>query len=108
MEKTKAIEILSALAEGIDPYTGKMFPDNSPYNNADTVRALFLAIEAIKGSKIKNPKTEGLENSGKPWTEQEDEDLKNAFLDGEDIKSLAAKHKRTKAQYNQGSKNTSL
>jgi len=37
-----------------------------------------------------------LENSGNPWSEQEDEDLKNAFLNGEDIKSLAAKHKRTK------------
>jgi len=37
-----------------------------------------------------------LENSGNPWSEQEDEDLKNAFMDGEDIKSLAVKHKRTK------------
>jgi len=96
MDKNKVIDILSALAEGIDPFTGEMFPDNSPYNNADTVRALFLAIEAIKGNKLKKSKTEGLENSGKPWNEQEDEDLKNAFLDGEDIKSLAVKHKRTK------------
>lgn len=96
MDKNKVIDILSALAEGIDPYTGEMFPDNSPYNNADTVRALFLAIETIKGTKTKKPKSEDLENSGKPWPEQEDEDLKNAFLDGEDVKSLATKHKRTK------------
>jgi len=44
MDKNKVIEILSALAEGIDPYTEEMFPDNSPYNNTDTVRALFLPL----------------------------------------------------------------
>jgi len=40
MELDRAKEIIKALADGVDPYTGERFPADSPYQQADTVRAL--------------------------------------------------------------------
>ena len=39
MELDRAKEILQALADGVDPYTGDRFPADGPYQRADTVRA---------------------------------------------------------------------
>jgi hypothetical protein len=48
METDRATEILRLLGEGIDPFTGEIFPQNSPYQHPDTVRALFKAIDALR------------------------------------------------------------
>ena len=45
MEPERAIEIVQILADGVDPYSGERFPSSSPYQQADTVRALHLALE---------------------------------------------------------------
>lgn len=45
MDPTRAIEIVRQLADGIDPTTGERFPPDSPYQQADTVRALYLALD---------------------------------------------------------------
>ena len=47
MDIAKAKEIIRSLADGRDPATGEQFPPNSPYQQADTVRALFMALDAI-------------------------------------------------------------
>ena len=96
MDKSKAITIMEALANGTDPLTGEIFPPESPYQNVEVVRALFMATEALKKVKDKNaPPVKGLENKGKIWDEDEDEKLKNAFLEGRTIEELAKIHKRT-------------
>jgi hypothetical protein len=48
MESDQAKHILKSLADGRDPATGQSFPPDSPYQQADTVRALFLALEALE------------------------------------------------------------
>lgn len=96
MDKYKAISIVEALANGNDPITGEVFPPESPYQNIEVVRALFMATEALKKVKDKNaPPVKGLENKGKPWSEAEDDKLKNAFLEGSSIEELAKTHLRT-------------
>lgn len=40
MEPDRAIEIVQSLADGVDPHNGERFPFSSPYQQADTVRAL--------------------------------------------------------------------
>ena len=96
MDKSKAIIIIEALANGTDPLTGEVFPPDSPYQQVEVVRALFLASEALKKVKDKNaPPVKGLENRGKPWDEVEDEKLKDAFLEGKTIDELAITHQRT-------------
>jgi LmbE family N-acetylglucosaminyl deacetylase len=47
MEINKALEIIKALSEEIDPHTGEIFPPDTPYQHPDTVRALYKAIDAL-------------------------------------------------------------
>ena len=46
MDANDAIEIVRKLADGVDPFTGERFPPSSPYQNADTVRAVYLALDS--------------------------------------------------------------
>lgn len=96
MDKSQAITIVEALANGTDPLTGEVFPPDSPYQQVEVVRALFMATEALRKIKDKNaPPVKGLENKGKPWSEDEDDKLKDAFLEGSSIEKLAKIHLRT-------------
>jgi hypothetical protein len=47
MERDKALHILKALADGIDPASGAAFDPGSPYQHADTVRALYWALQRM-------------------------------------------------------------
>ena len=51
MDADKAIEIVKSLADGVDPHTGERYPSDSPYQNADTVRAL-KAIRMVDAARI--------------------------------------------------------
>lgn len=48
MEPYRSIEIVQALANGVDPFTGQQSPPSaSPHQQAGTVRALHLALEGL-------------------------------------------------------------
>jgi hypothetical protein len=49
MEAERAVPILRALAEGVDPFTGEVVDDHSPLQNPECIRALFAAVEALQG-----------------------------------------------------------
>ncbi len=53
MELNKAKEIVSALAEGIDPITGELLSEDSVYNKGDVVRALYAVLDACGGKKVR-------------------------------------------------------
>ncbi len=100
MEKDNAIKILQTLADGIDPATGEPFPASSPYQRGDIVRALYAAVQALGAparSKV-SPAQEkrGLENAGRPWTQEEDARLGRAFDAGKTVEVLAEEHKRSR------------
>ena len=96
MKELEALEIIRALADGIDPYTGEVFPTDSPYQNAQTVRALFTAIDAIETTAKKKERKKTLpERAGKPWDNEELELLIKRFDDGFPINEMARAHKRT-------------
>ena len=48
METSDAIKIINALANGVDPNTGDVFEEGSPYHHPSVIRALFLAIQALE------------------------------------------------------------
>jgi len=56
MDKLSAIEILSKLILGIDSNTGEKFPDDSPYNDINTIRALHYAIMELSKKRVKDVK----------------------------------------------------
>jgi len=96
MEINHAIKIISALADGIDPNTGEVFPKNSPYQDPDTLRALFLAIQGLEKMKSKEARSKALpDNAGQSWSREEDLELIDQFKAGASIDELAKLHGRT-------------
>ncbi len=71
MDINKAKEIIATLAEGVDPTTGEVLPDNSVCNKGEIVRAFYAVLNHLDEKK---PKKNTPANAGKPWT-KEDEDL---------------------------------
>ena len=102
MESTKALAVLKALANGTDPATGEPFPAGSAYQHPETVRALFSAIGMLDNAAppaSPKPATAGKsapENSGRPWSEEEDVRLGKTYDSGKSIEELAGMHKRSK------------
>jgi hypothetical protein len=97
MDKSEGIKILKQLADGIDPYTGEVFPEDSPYQHPQTVRALYYAVMALEGMNDKQPNLDnGPANAGKSWDKIEDTQLITDFDSGMSIKDLALKHQRTR------------
>ncbi len=47
MDIARAKELLSGLADGIDPLTGKLLPGDSVCNQAEIVRALHTVLSAL-------------------------------------------------------------
>jgi len=99
MDESKALNILSALANGVHPETGEMFASDSPYQSPDVVRALFVAIRTLESrGRLANRRRADLPgNAGKPWSSEEDRKLLAAFDEGRSLKQLAETHQRTLA-----------
>lgn len=96
MELAKAIEIIQYLADGVNPYTGEVFGEASVFQNADTARALYVALEELKyrlSRKEKHKDYPG--NVGKPWTAEEEASLMEEFDSGVEMAAIAIKHERT-------------
>jgi hypothetical protein len=98
MDESKALSILSTLANGINPSTGEVFPPDSPYQQSEVVRALYVATRSLEGSN-RSPKSRGSlpTNAGKPWTEDDDRRLLAEFDRGQSLQELARAHARTVA-----------
>lgn len=97
MNLEKALEILKILADGIDPFTGEVFPSDSPYQNVDMVRALRISIDAMELAAKRLKRKKNLpERAGKAWDKTESDLLVQRFNGGSSIDDLAKEHKRTK------------
>ncbi len=74
------MEIVRALADGTNPYTGEVYPAESPYQNAETVRALFTAINALERAERRRKRKRDLaERAGEAWDAEEDSVLIKKF-----------------------------
>jgi hypothetical protein len=100
MDHEKALSILQALSNGIDPFSGEPFPAASPYQHPDIVRALYQAVRALEAAvaaqKRQAARSIAAGNSGKPWSKDEDDRLVAAFDAGKSIDELAAAHGRSR------------
>jgi len=81
MEASQAVRVLQALADGIDPSTGEVLPEDNPCQRPQVIRALFLAVRALECSpqmtsqQVQNRERNLPPNAGKAWTVPEDEML---------------------------------
>jgi hypothetical protein len=99
MDEGKALAIVSALANGVNPLTGEVFATDSPYQSPDVVRALYLAMRALEtvGRRRSRAVAELPGNAGKPWTDEEDRRLLAEFDAGRTPVEIAQLHARTLA-----------
>ena len=96
MELEKAIFIIKALADGVDPYTGEQFPSDSPYQSPDSVRALVTAIAALEKQQKATIRQQILPSgAGKSWSDEEDNRLLQAYDAGTSINDISKLHART-------------
>jgi len=98
MNHSEALGLVRSLANGVDPASGEIFSPDSPYQRADTVRALFIAAQALeRAERVERRKGELPANTGQPWTEEEDRRLLASFDAGRGLPELAGAHSRTQA-----------
>lgn len=77
MTRQEARNILQSLAHGIDPASGEIFPEQSPFNQPDVIRALFIAGEALAEAERRHRKEASSDgHAGQPWTEEEENRVK--------------------------------
>ena len=83
MDIQRAKELLTVLADGVDPLTGEVLPDDHVCNKG--------AVEELSRRR-KKPLPE---NNGKPWTEELDDELCRLFDGGMKKKDLCTHFGRT-------------
>lgn len=106
MDKDKAVSILGALAQGVDPNTGEVLPTNSVYNYPDVIRALFFSLNELKASpkkkvkkSIEDKQKENIErgypkNYGLKWSETDINLVIQRFLQEQPVTEIAAEVER--------------
>jgi hypothetical protein len=90
------ISILTALSEGIDPFTGEVLPNDHLLQNPQVIRSIFHAISALERNVKKRLKFSALEKAGEPWDKQEDEELIQQFDSSLTIQEIAILHRRSR------------
>ena len=97
MEASKALNIISLLADGCDPLTGEELPHDLALQQPDTIRALHAARTALEKVCQQEKRKRALpDNAGQPWLREEDRQLKRAFLQGVDFAVMAKEHRRSR------------
>ena len=96
MTTSEALRILQTLADGLCPFSGQTLPPDSPYQHADVVRALFIAVKALHRLEEKERRGKKLpEHAGRSWDAAENQQLCEEFAADKCIADLAVIHKRT-------------
>lgn len=98
MRSKEARLYIEALANGIDPLTGTMLPNEGPLNDPQVIRALFFAVRALDATPEPSPVTPGtkpLANAGRPWTPAEEEECVDMYDSKIEISVIAERHGRT-------------
>lgn len=92
MDITRAKEILATLADGVDPTTGEVLPNDSVCNKGEVVRALYAVLNYLEKKKAeKNVHT----NAGKPWTKEDEDLLVSLYHSGTSKKDICKTLQRT-------------
>ena len=96
MQLDAALPIVRALADGVNPVTGELYPEHSPYAEPRALRALYSAVDLMQKEVEREKRRERLPaNFGKPWSEGEDRTLVVEFDGGITLPEIARKHART-------------
>ncbi len=106
MELNTAKEIVKILANGVNPATGEVLPQESPYNDPSVIRALFTVLGSIKAAKkpkktVEQKQQDNIDsgrpkNAGLSWTDELRTEVASKFHSGASIDELSEYFERTK------------
>ena len=99
MEMQEAVRAVRALADGVDPVTGEVFPKDSPYQKPHVIRALEVALQKMGATPIvQTGQVQPVSASfATPWTEEEDERLSQNFGNRIEFDEIARAHGRSRS-----------
>lgn len=99
------IQIVEALANGVNPLTGEVLPNESLYNNPEIIRALFTTLSLLKKppkikKTVEQKQNDNIENglprnAGLPWTQEQKSELASQYKAGIKTPELAKSFERT-------------
>jgi hypothetical protein len=102
-KRQEAHRIISLLARGLDPADESELSSEACLNRPDVIRALLIAADALSISEdvktLARSEASTLETTGragKPWTVEEDDRLRDRFVERQKLADIAAEHERTK------------
>jgi hypothetical protein len=105
MESTDVRTIVRTLAQGIDPTTGEVFEQNSPYSDPRVIRALFKVVDlawppgrsklSLDERRQRNIERGLPRNAGLPWSDDDRKAVADGFKNGTTIKELATALERS-------------
>ena len=96
MNNQEACELLERLIAGVHPTTGELLANDSAYSDPMVLRALALAIQALRGAQEPARRTrESRANNRLSWTGEEDEFLRKAFSQGLTPSAIGAQLQRS-------------
>jgi hypothetical protein len=93
MELEEAIKTIRALADGVNPETGEILPENSVCRAAQSVRALNRALAALIAQQEREKNRP--QNAGRSWSRAEDEQVCEEVRQGNDFAQIAKAHNRS-------------
>ncbi len=97
MDFGTAIQIIEALADGVDPRTGEVLEPGSPLESPAVIRALHVALAGMNHQLRQHTLDSALpSNSGTAWSEEDDEELSRLFDSGQSIAIIASLFQRTR------------
>src|SRR5262245_22641337 len=96
MRDQRALQILHALVNGVDPFTEEDLAAGTVLQHADVMRAMLVDCSALQERTARaSRRSQQPRNIGKTWTPEEQDRLIQAFRSGEDLERVAARHGRT-------------
>jgi len=93
MELQEALQIMRALASGVDPENGEALDPNSIYRRTKIVTALNRGLAALvqQEERARNRPA----NAGKYWSREEDAQVCEELKNGTDFQQIAKQHNRS-------------
>ena len=96
MKEERAREILQALLQGVDPFTGAELAPGTIVQEADVLRALLAGVAALEHTVARAQRRAQLpDNVGRSWSKDEEGVLIAAFKSGDTLPAIATRHGRT-------------
>lgn len=99
MHYQTAIDILQMMQNGVDPITGEVFPKDHVCCESDVMEALAVAVMALDAQKnqtaySKTYRKNGQLNAGRPWTEEDLQQLQTLHAQGVSVDELCKQFQR--------------